>query len=78
MSKLESPFNEDSVGRITRGKLWWKEEWYSICSMHGGIHLKDCHMCNAGGWYNVWEHNFQVVLYRISHKLWIWYINRKR
>lgn len=58
----------------SRGHLFWKQEWYSICSMHHD-YKEDCHICNAGTWEN-------IILIKISgwfhdhfYKLWFWYVN---
>ena len=61
---------------LVRGKLWWKEEWYSICSMHGGNHQEDCNMCNTGNWVNVWMHNIGSIIYKLFPNLWRWWVNR--
>lgn len=54
---------------ISRGKYWYKYEWYSICSVHREYN-KDCKMCNSGSWINVWKNFIDSIMYDISPKLW--------
>lgn len=54
---------------ISRGKYWYKYHWYSICSIHRDYN-KECRMCNAGHWVNVWRNYIDNIIYKISPKLW--------
>jgi hypothetical protein len=66
--------------RITKGLLFWKYEWYSICSVHYN-HNEHCKMCTSGGWVHCWSHIVSSLIYKLFPKLWIWYMNlphRKR
>ena len=49
---------------MTRGKLWWKDEWYSLCSAHQEYD-KDCEICQHGRWTNVWKLEISKIYYRI-------------
>ena len=55
---------------ISRGKYWYKYEWYSICSVHREYN-KDCKICNTGSWVNVWKNYIDNIIYDISPKLWV-------
>ena len=54
----------------TIGKLWWKKDWYSICSMHR-IHRDDCIRCNTGEYINRWWHNISNIIFKYFPKFWI-------
>lgn len=58
----------------TRGKLFYKQEWYSICSSHN-YPEKDCECCNTGQWINVWKKRFGSAVYKLSPKIWRWWAN---
>jgi len=61
----------------TKGRLWWKRRWSSICSMHGWEgHQIECPACQAGSWTNIWKNKIGGVVYYISPKFWVWYMNR--
>ena len=56
----------------TKGKYFWKKEWYSICSIHHQ-HNEKCEMCNTGNWHNVLLGNILNFLYykiNIFYKIW--------
>lgn len=55
--------------QITRGKLWYKYTWFSICSVHYEYD-KNCKMCNAGSWVNNWANYIDSIIYNMSPKLW--------
>lgn len=57
------------------GKWWNKKRWYSFCSRHQ-IYNKNCNICNTGGWRNVWLGNISSFFYKVSPKLWIWWVNK--
>ncbi len=61
----------------TKGKLWWKYRWISICSIHGfeGTQI-ECNMCQTGIWSNLWISKISSLIYKLFPKLWIWYMNR--
>ena len=58
-----------------KGKGLNKEIWFSICSMHFE-HQEDCNMCNAGQWQKVWKYKLSSAFYKLSPKLWRWWINK--
>lgn len=58
-----------------RGKLWWKERYFSICSAHYE-HKDDCKTCNTGTWTNVWKWKMGGVIFKVMPKVWIWWMNR--
>ena len=49
---------------MTKGKLWWKKEWYSICSRHQEYD-KYCSICQCGTWENVWKLEISKIYFRI-------------
>jgi len=53
---------------MTRGKFWWKEEWYSFCSRHQEYD-KDCDICQHGTWENVWKQKWKQKIFRIWGKV---------
>lgn len=55
--------------QITRGKLWYKYTWFSICSVHY-FYDGNCKMCNTGSWVNDWKNYIDSIIYKISPKLW--------
>jgi hypothetical protein len=58
-----------------RGKFFWKERWFSICSAHIDFN-KDCKACNAGYWTNVWGWKISGVVSKLFPKFWIYWMNR--
>ena len=61
----------------TRKHFIWKQEWYSVCSTHQK-YQEDCDLCNHGRWVNVWLHKLSSLVYKISPKFWIWWVNWRR
>lgn len=61
----------------TKGHLWWKKWWASICSMHGleGPQV-ECNMCQSGTWVNVWGNKTSGIIHYMFPVLWIWWMNR--
>lgn len=59
---------------LTKGKFFWKSEWYSICSMHYE-HNPLCDMCTTGHWRNVWIGRFSSIVYKIAPGFWVWFVN---
>lgn len=59
----------------TKGSLFWKQRWFSICSMHYK-YKEDCHICNTGGWTNVWQWKIGSLIYKLTPNLWKWWMNR--
>ena len=57
-----------------RGKYLNKEQWLSLCSKHYN-HDKDCELCNAGNWHNVFKLKISRAFYKLSPKIWIWWMN---
>lgn len=53
----------------TKGKLFYKKEWYSICSLHKKP-IPDCIMCNSGQWYNLLKRKIEICIYKFFPKLW--------
>lgn len=53
----------------TRGMLWWKEGWYSICSAHYH-HDPQCNLCTKGVWLNSWQLKYNQILFKIDKGLW--------
>lgn len=62
-----------------RGKWFWKEQWYSICSRahNEDMYDKDCPLCQVGNWHNVWLNKIEGFFHDHCYKLWYWWINRK-
>lgn len=60
----------------TKGWGPFRYDWYSICSMHQ-IHDEKCRACCSGSWRNYWMLCISNVFYKLSPKLWIWWMNRK-
>jgi len=54
----------------------FKQEWYSICSKHM-VYDKNCNMCNAGVWCNVWKNNLSKFIFKYFPKFWHWIISIK-
>ena len=61
----------------TKGKFFWKQRWFSICSAHRD-HKYDCDMCTTGSWHNVWKLKHGSIIYYFSPRLWVWYMNRPK
>jgi hypothetical protein len=55
--------------KITIGKLWWKKDWYSICSMHRK-YREDCLRCNTGEYINRWKHNISSFIFDNFPAFW--------
>jgi len=51
------------------GFLFTKKRWLSLCSAHGE-YKKDCKLCNAGHYANVWQLKIENGVYWLSPKLW--------
>ena len=60
-----------------KGKYFWKEKWFSICSTHQKYN-KECNTCNVGTWENVWRTNIEKVIFTISPKLYKWLLKFKK
>ena len=58
----------------TKGKYFWKKEWYSICSLHME-YQENCPLCNKGQWINVTRHWFNKLLYKYCYSLWFYNMN---
>lgn len=63
-------FDKNITGKTERGKFFWKEKWYSICSIHG-IHDPFCKICQTGRWHNVWMTAISGFFH--DHVYWLWY-----
>ena len=79
MSKTEKKIFDEIINKRqmkTKGKFFWKQTWYSICSIHGTEHSNTCHMCDVGSWH----YNWLTVITNFFHKNWygLWYrcVNR--
>ena len=60
-----------------KGKYFWKERWFSLCSAHQKYN-KECNTCNVGTWENVWRTNIEKVIFTISPKLYKWLLKFKK
>lgn len=59
----------------THGMLWWKKRWMSFCSRH--FKYDDaCNACNAGSWQTNGNKFVSGLVYKISPKVWMWWMNR--
>jgi len=67
-------FNRNTTNEVIRGKYFWKERWYSICSTHGN-HDKDCPRCQTGHWINVWKNAIGGKIYDWFPGFWRWWVN---
>ncbi len=59
----------------SKGKFLFKQQWWSICSRHY-VYDKECNICNAGHWEYTWVTKFNHLFFKISPRLWRWYMNR--
>jgi hypothetical protein len=59
----------------SRGRGLFRQEFYSICSMHSKPQ-DDCDCCNAGSWRNVYATMLSHTFYKVSPFLWRWWANR--
>jgi len=59
----------------TRGKGLFREEWYSICSVHYR-YQKTCNNCKAGDWHNVVSVWFGQQVFEYMPNVWRWWANR--
>lgn len=59
----------------TKGMLFWKKEWYSICSKHKN-HKEDCLRCNTGYWINTWMNRVSNFIFKNFPDLWRWWVNK--
>ena len=64
-----------TLDKNSRGRLWWREEWYSICSAHAEP-AEGCEACSYGTWVNVIDASISKFFYRHSPRLWTWWANR--
>lgn len=58
-----------------RGKLFWKERWFSICSAHIDRN-PDCAQCDHGHWVNVFSNRVQKKIFNISPKIWKFFYDK--
>lgn len=58
----------------TRGWLFWKQEWYSICSAHLR-HDPTCPRCTTGTWINVWGGAIMSFFHNYIYWFWYWIVN---
>lgn len=61
--------------RRLRGKFFWKEEFYSICSRHFNWR-EDCPLCQKGEWINLWVHHVSSMVHDWAYPVWYWWVNR--
>ena len=59
----------------SRGKWFWREEFYSICSAHYEP-KEGCILCETGHWYNVWLLKCSRFVWTRWPRLWIIWANR--
>lgn len=57
-----------------RGRFLFKEQWYSICSMHAN-HDDDCELCNTGTWKNIYMSVFSSFVFKHFPKFWVFWVN---
>lgn len=72
---MKDDFEKLALVKGTKGKLFWKERWFSFCSMHFKYE-EDCCACNTGSWTNVWKWKIGGLLFKVMPKIWIWWMNR--
>lgn len=73
---METTEQEHIDRKTGKGRFLCKKEWGSICSAHF-IYDKNCSACNSGRWYNnnqIWINN---IIFKISPKFWMWWMNKK-
>lgn len=58
----------------SKGKFFWKYEWYSFCGIHYEYN-ELCKMCTTGSWVNVWMHRIGSIIYKYLPKIWRWWVN---
>lgn len=64
--------SNSALDKDSRGRLWWREEWYSICSAHRQTD-DSCSACSHGVWVNVVDAAITKFFYRHSPRLWTWW-----
>lgn len=57
-----------------RGKFIFKEEWYSLCSMHN-VYDNDCPLCNTGSWRNIYIGKISSFFFKYFPKFWVFWVN---
>lgn len=62
---------------MTKGKLFWKKEWFSICSIHHDFD-PNCELCNIGSWHNIILYNIGLFIYKMMPDIWKFFKNIKR
>jgi hypothetical protein len=62
-----------------RSRFWgpFREEWYSICSIHMINYRENCRMCRAGRWSNVIVRKIGHWFYKHCPRLWRVWANRR-
>lgn len=58
-----------------RGWGPWRQDFYSFCSAHRD-EQPDCNVCQVGTWTNHWGHLMGRLFFKISPRLWQWWVNR--
>jgi len=58
-----------------RGWGPWRENWVSICSRHASYD-STCDLCVKGTWDNHWEWLVSSTFFKLTPRLWVWWINR--
>jgi len=61
----------------SKGHLFWRKEFYSMCSKHQ-INNPDCSLCKNGRWCNVWKQHVSHIIFMIAPELWRWWVNKRR
>ena len=59
----------------SKGRYFWKVEWYSFCSRHRD-HNPDCELCKCGSWHNVYFRKIDHFIHNNIYWLWYWWHNR--
>lgn len=62
------------VDSRTRGRLFWRQTWFSICSKHSG-YRSDCNLCQNGRWSNDIAQWVSNSIYKKTPRLWRWWAN---
>jgi hypothetical protein len=61
----------------TKGHLFWKFEWYHLCSRHQGYNA-ECRLCQKGEWVSVGLLKISGIVYQLFPKIWRAWVNRHK
>lgn len=63
---------------ITKGHLWWKYYFFTICSRHQhSMPNSNCQLCEIGEWRNAWKNSISRKFYKFFPKTWKFVVNFK-